>query len=120
MLCVSTVFNKLKFQILINLKTNVFNFSGLCLHGQKYIPNVISNFNAYLSAPYDCQKKSVTAFFAELINHQCILSHVEQLMNNLLSKLIDTHTPVRTLCIRGLGNISSLGKEEVNLNLFNI
>ena len=34
-------------------------------------------------------------------------------MNSLLSKLIDQHIPVRTLCIRGLGNISSLGKEEV-------
>ena len=69
--------------------------------------------NVYLSAPYDCQKKSVTAFFAELVNHKCILNHVEQIMNNLLSKLIDTYTPVRTLCIRGLGNIASLGKEEV-------
>lgn len=34
-------------------------------------------------------------------------------MNNLLSKLIDPYTPVRTLCIRGLGNIASLGKQEV-------
>lgn len=34
-------------------------------------------------------------------------------MNNLLTKLIDKCTAVRTLCIRGLGNISSLGKEEV-------
>jgi hypothetical protein len=55
----------------------------------------------------------VTAFFSELINHKCVSNQVEQLMNSLLSKLIDTHTPVRTLCIKGLGNISSLGKEEV-------
>jgi hypothetical protein len=38
---------------------------------------------------------------------------VEKLMNSLLSKLIDPHIPVRTFCIRGLGNISSLGKNEV-------
>lgn len=38
-------------------------------------------------------------------------------MNNLLSKLIDPHTPIRTLCIRGLGNIASLGKEEVKQNI---
>jgi hypothetical protein len=34
-------------------------------------------------------------------------------MNNLLSKLIDPCTQVRTLCIKGLGNISSLGTEQV-------
>ena len=47
------------------------------------------------------------------MNHKCIISLTEQLMNCLLSKLIDSCTPVRTLCIKGLGNISSLGKEEV-------
>ena len=47
------------------------------------------------------------------MNHNCSLNIVESLMNNLLTKLIDTCTPVRTLCIRGLGNVASLGKEEV-------
>jgi len=55
----------------------------------------------------------VTAFFAELINHECILPLVDKLLNNLLSKLIDQHIPVRTLCIRGLGNVASLGKSVV-------
>ena len=49
------------------------------------------------------------------MNHNCSLGLVEPLMNNLLTKLIDTCTPVRTLCIRGLGNVASLGKEEVLL-----
>lgn len=47
------------------------------------------------------------------MNHQSCLAIVEQLMNSLLTKLIDPCTQVRTLCIRGLGNISSLGKEQV-------
>lgn len=48
-----------------------------------------------------------------MINHQCAISLVELILNNLLTKLIDTCISVRTLCIRGLGNISSLGKDEV-------
>lgn len=35
------------------------------------------------------------------------------MLNSLLTKLIDPCLEVRTLCIRGLGNISSLGKEQV-------
>jgi hypothetical protein len=51
----------------------------------------------------------------KLINHECILDIVEKLMNSLLSKLIDQNILVRTLCIRGLGNIASLGKAQVQL-----
>ncbi len=86
---------------------------GFCLHQPSSIPGIVNNLNLFLAAPYDCHKISATAFFAELINHQCILDMVEKLMNSLLSKLIDQHIPVRTLCIRGLGNIASLGKAEV-------
>lgn len=86
---------------------------GFCLHQTDLIPETFNCLNQFLSAPYDCQKISVTAFFAELINHKCILHMIEKLMNSLLSRLIDQHIPVRTLCIRGLGNVSSLGKDEV-------
>jgi maestro heat-like repeat-containing protein family member 1 len=89
---------------------------GLCLHAPKHVPIVIKELANFLSAPYDCQKICVTAFLAELTNHKCNLSLIETLMNNLLSKLIDPCTQVRTLCIRGLGNIASLGKELVQKN----
>jgi hypothetical protein len=54
------------------------------------------------------------------MNNKCIVELVELLMNNLLSRLIDPCTSVRTLCIRGLGNISSLGSDEVSLNKDNV
>jgi hypothetical protein len=47
------------------------------------------------------------------MNHECSINLVEQLLNSLLTKLIDPCLQVRTLCIRGLGNISSLGKQQV-------
>lgn len=47
------------------------------------------------------------------MNHKCCLGLVDTLMNSLLTKLIDTCTRVRTLCIRGLGNMASLGAEPV-------
>ncbi|CAF0812872.1 unnamed protein product [Brachionus calyciflorus] len=86
---------------------------GLCLNCKTFIPKVVTNLNTYLSAPFDCQKISTTAFYAELMNHECSIDLVEQLLNSLLTKLIDPCLKVRTLCIRGLGNISSLGKEQV-------
>lgn len=47
------------------------------------------------------------------MNHKCCIDLIEQLLNSLLTKLIDSCLEVRTLCIRGLGNISSLGKDQV-------
>lgn len=52
----------------------------------------------------------------KLMNHECCLSLIDALMNSLLTKLIDPCVRVRTLCIRGLGNISSLGAEPVRRN----
>ncbi|RNA34035.1 Maestro heat-like repeat-containing family member 1, partial [Brachionus plicatilis] len=86
---------------------------GLCLNCDDLVPKIVNNLNMYLSAPYDCQKISTTAFYAELMNHKCSIDLIEQLLNSLLTKLIDACLQVRTLCIRGLGNISSLGKDQV-------
>ena len=47
------------------------------------------------------------------MNHKCCLELVDTLMNSLLTKLIDSCILVRTLCIRGLGNISNQGTEPV-------
>jgi len=86
---------------------------GLCLHSTKFIQNIVSNLFLFLSSPYDCQKICVTALLAELLNDRNSLEITELLLNNLLGKLIDPCNTVRTLCIRGLGNISSLGSDEV-------
>lgn len=50
------------------------------------------------------------------MNHECCLGIVDSLMNSLLTKLIDQCHLVRTLCLRGLGNMSSLGNEQVQKN----
>ena len=40
---------------------------------------------------------------------------VELVMNSLLGRLVDSSHIVRMLCIRGLGNIASVGREQVGL-----
>lgn len=50
------------------------------------------------------------------MNHACCLPLIDTLMNSLLTKLIDSCALVRTLCIRGLGNMASLGTEPVQRN----
>lgn len=40
---------------------------------------------------------------------------VELLMNSLLGRLVDANQVVRMLCIRGLGNVASVGAEQVGL-----
>ena len=49
------------------------------------------------------------------MNQRCAgdVSQVEIIMNNLLGRLVDQHATVRKLCVRGLGNIASLGSEQV-------
>lgn len=39
---------------------------GLCQISDKSIPKIVNNLNMFLSAPYDCQKISTTAFYAEV------------------------------------------------------
>ena len=58
--------------------------------------------------------------FIQLINQRCRgdLQLVELLMNSMLSKLVDPCHLVRRLCIKGLGNVSSVGGQKVNANLY--
>ena len=52
----------------------------------------------------------------QLINQKCLGDPVmvEVVMNSLLGRLVDSSHIVRMLCIRGLGNVSSLGQEQVS------
>lgn len=40
-------------------------------------------------------------------------SLIELVMNSLLGRLVDSSHVVRQMCIRGLGNIASIGKAQV-------
>ncbi|CAH1780505.1 unnamed protein product, partial [Owenia fusiformis] len=79
------------------------------------VSRIVSCLNPVLSGPYDSQRVVAAAFFAELINQKCCgdMTLVELLMNSLLGRLVDTNHVVRMLCIRGLGNIASLGHQQV-------
>ena len=58
----------------------------------------------------------VTCLLCQLVCHRCTgdLALVDMLINNLLGWLVDTSSVVRKLCIRGLGNIASLGPQLVS------
>ncbi|XP_077982268.1 maestro heat-like repeat-containing protein family member 1 [Glandiceps talaboti] len=83
-------------------------------HPQK-VSKIVSCLTAALSSLHDPQRIVAVSFFAELINQQCAgdISLVEMLMNNLLGRLVDSSMVVRMLCIRGLGNIASVGSLQV-------
>jgi hypothetical protein len=38
---------------------------------------------------------------------------IELIMNSLLGRLVDSSHVVRQMCIRGLGNVASIGKTQV-------
>ena len=90
-------------------------------HASGYVPKTVHVLNSALSSIYDPFRIVSTAFFAELINQQATgvveqaggegreikKDLVEQLINSLLGRLVDSHYTVRMLCIRGLGNIAS-------------
>ncbi|XP_077869460.1 maestro heat-like repeat-containing protein family member 1 [Saccoglossus kowalevskii] len=79
------------------------------------VAKIISCLTSSLSSLHDPQRIIGVSFFAELINQRCAgdMSLVEMLMNNLLGRLVDSSLIVRMFCIRGLGNIASVGSEQV-------
>ncbi|XP_034336261.2 maestro heat-like repeat-containing protein family member 1 isoform X2 [Magallana gigas] len=80
-----------------------------------HISKIVASLTSALSSLYDPQRVVVAAFFAELINQKCMddADLVELVMNSLLGRLVDSSHKVRMLCIRGLGNIASVGSELV-------
>ncbi|KAK6184716.1 hypothetical protein SNE40_007128 [Patella caerulea] len=81
----------------------------------KHTSKIVASLTSVLQSIYDPQRVVVAAFFAELINQKCAGDEtlVELIMNSLLGRLVDSSHIVRMFCIRGLGNISSVGKEQV-------
>ncbi|RUS75918.1 hypothetical protein EGW08_016306 [Elysia chlorotica] len=80
-----------------------------------HISDVVASLTSVLSSLYETQRITVAAFFAELINQKGAgdMDLVQLIMNSLLGRLVDDSHIVRMLCVRGLGNIASVGKEQV-------
>ncbi|XP_071811966.1 maestro heat-like repeat-containing protein family member 1 isoform X2 [Apostichopus japonicus] len=88
---------------------------GITDHKGDYMARLVSCLTPTLSNLYDPQRVVVAGFLAELVNQRCAgdLTQVEVIMNNLLGRMVDSSHEVRMLCVRGLGNISSLGSSLV-------
>eukprot|EP00058_Branchiostoma_floridae_P019456 XP_002604946.1 hypothetical protein BRAFLDRAFT_77203 [Branchiostoma floridae] len=92
---------------------------GLATTNVQHVAQVVACLNSFLSSLLEPQRVVVVAFFAELINQKCVndLMLVELLVNSMLGRLVDESHIVRMLCIRGLGNIASVGDgQEAVLN----
>ena len=57
-----------------------------------------------------------TVLIFQLVNQKCMgdESLIELVMNSLLGRLVDSSHVVRQMCIRGLGNVASIGKLQVH------
>ncbi|XP_047135268.1 maestro heat-like repeat-containing protein family member 1 isoform X1 [Hydra vulgaris] len=88
---------------------------GICKYHSSCVNDLVSALLPSLSSLYDYQRVVPAAIFSELINESCCgdMQLVELLMNSLLSKLVDPSHVVRKLCIRGLGNVASVGGQKL-------
>eukprot|EP00795_Rhopilema_esculentum_P001016 gene1016-15340_t len=88
---------------------------GLCDVASKHISDIVTCLLQALQSTYDTQRVVAAGLFAELINQRCRgdLQLVELLINSMLSKLVDPCHLVRKLCIKGLGNVSSVGGQKL-------
>eukprot|EP00042_Codosiga_hollandica_P058679 m.888514 g.888514 ORF g.888514 m.888514 type:complete len:837 (+) comp59932_c0_seq4:158-2668(+) len=88
---------------------------AIALHAPTHVPALFQSFVESIKRVYELQRVAACAFFAELINQQCggHLDLLNNLKNNLLTKLVDQSHLVRMLCIRGLGNIASIPDDQM-------
>ncbi|XP_074645058.1 maestro heat-like repeat-containing protein family member 1 [Tubulanus polymorphus] len=88
---------------------------GVAGHESQNMTKIVASLNVVLSSLYDPQRIAVAAFFAELVNQRCSgdMTLVELLVNSLLGRLVDNNYVVRKMCIRGMGNVASVGSEQV-------
>ncbi|XP_059158762.1 maestro heat-like repeat-containing protein family member 1 isoform X2 [Physella acuta] len=82
---------------------------------ETHLADIVNSLTSVLSSLYESQRVTVAAFFAELINQKCKGDEglITLIMNSLLGRLVDESHIVRMLCVRGLGNIASVGKAQV-------
>ncbi|EDQ91217.1 uncharacterized protein MONBRDRAFT_31461 [Monosiga brevicollis MX1] len=88
---------------------------AICESNPEAVPLLVASFDPVLKKVYDMQRIAGAAVYAEIINQQCAghTNLINKLKNGLLSKLVDTNHVVRMLCIRGLGNVSSLPENHL-------
>lgn len=79
------------------------------------VPQIVINLNPALSSYHEPQRIVTAAFYAELINQKCPEKNalIESMINGLLGRMVDSCHLVRMYCIRGLGNLGSMGKDMV-------
>ncbi|XP_038067311.1 maestro heat-like repeat-containing protein family member 1 isoform X2 [Patiria miniata] len=87
---------------------------GMAKHMTGYISKIVSCLIPTLASLYEPQRVVTAAFLAELVNQKCAgdMQLVEDIMNNLLGRMVDSCHVVRMLCIRGMGNVASLGPQQ--------
>ncbi|XP_022082273.1 maestro heat-like repeat-containing protein family member 1 [Acanthaster planci] len=87
---------------------------GMAKHMTGYIAKIVSCLIPSLASLYEPQRVVTAAFLAELVNQKCAgdVQLVEDIMNNLLGRMVDSCHVVRMLCIRGMGNVASLGPQQ--------
>ena len=61
----------------------------------------------------------IVSLHLQLINLKCAGNDdmIEMVMNSLLGRLVDSSHQVRMLCIRGLGNVASNEKQQMDKNM---
>ncbi|KAM4568168.1 maestro heat-like repeat-containing protein family member 1 isoform 1-T2 [Fundulus diaphanus] len=89
---------------------------ALAKHAGPRLPAIVESLCPSLNNIYECQRITVTTFFAELLNHHVVteLMLIDVLMNNMMERISDPCCTVRMLAVRGLGNIAVGSPEKVN------
>ncbi|KAL2083907.1 hypothetical protein ACEWY4_019425 [Coilia grayii] len=89
---------------------------AMARHAGPRLPAIVEALCPSLNNIYECQRVTVTAFFAELLSHHVVteLMMMDLLMNNMMERISEPCCTVRMLALRGLGNIAMGSPEKVN------
>ncbi|XP_063055853.1 maestro heat-like repeat-containing protein family member 1 isoform X2 [Engraulis encrasicolus] len=89
---------------------------AMAKHAGPRLPAIVEALCPVLNNIYECQRITVTAFFAELLSHHVVteLMMIDLLMNNMMERISEPCCTVRMLALRGLGNIALGSPEKVN------
>ncbi|XP_031432555.1 maestro heat-like repeat-containing protein family member 1 isoform X2 [Clupea harengus] len=89
---------------------------AMAKHAGPRLPAIVEALCPCLNNIYECQRITITAFFAELLNHHVVteLMMMDLLMNNMMERISEPCCAVRMLALRGLGNIAVGSPEKVN------
>lgn len=88
---------------------------ALAQNNPNFVPQIVITLHPALPSYHEPQRIVTAAFYAELINQKCPEKTVliDSIINGLLSRMVDSSHIVRMYCIRGLGNIASMGKDLI-------